>query len=75
MPKLPALPPKKLIKILGKMGFEVDRVSGSHVILYRIIDKKRVVIPCHTKDLPKGTLLEILREAGVDKNQLKDLLD
>jgi len=74
MAKLPAIPPKKLINILEKSGFAVSRVSGSHVILNRLVDKRRVVVPCHTKDLPKGTLMEILREAGIDKNQLQNLL-
>jgi predicted RNA binding protein YcfA (HicA-like mRNA interferase family) len=36
--------------------------------------KRRVVVPFHKKDLPKGTLLEILRQAGIDKEELKYLL-
>lgn len=75
MPKLPAISPKKLVKIFERLGFEVDHISGSHFVLYRAADKKRLTIPCHAKDLPKGTLLAILRQAGIDKDQLKDLLD
>jgi len=30
-----------------------------------------VVVPFHKKDLPKGTLLEILRQAGISKEELK----
>jgi len=33
--------------------------------------RKRVVVPFHKKDLPKGTLLEILRQAGISKENLK----
>lgn len=34
--------------------------------------KRRAVIPCHIKDLPKGTLMNILREAGISKIDLKN---
>jgi predicted RNA binding protein YcfA (HicA-like mRNA interferase family) len=67
--------PKKLVKIFERLGFEVDHISGSHFVLYRAADKKWLTIPCHTKDLPKGALLAILRQAGINKDQLKDLLD
>ena len=74
MPKLPAVTPKKLVKVFERLDFQIDHISGSHFVLYRDSDKKRVVIPLHTKDLPKGTLLAILRQAGIGKNQLLDLL-
>jgi Predicted periplasmic or secreted lipoprotein len=73
MTKLPAISPKKLINMLEKSGFAVSRVSGSHVILNRPMDKRRVVVPCHAKDLPKGTLMSILHEAGIGKDRLKEL--
>jgi len=31
---------------------------------------KRVIVPMHNKDLPKGTLISILKQAGIDKNEL-----
>jgi hypothetical protein len=36
--------------------------------------KRRVVIPLHKRDLPKGTLLEILKQAGINKEELRELL-
>jgi predicted RNA binding protein YcfA (HicA-like mRNA interferase family) len=33
-----------------------------------------VVVPFHKKDLPKGTLIEILKQAGFSKEELKKLL-
>ena len=36
--------------------------------------RKRVVVPVHNKDLPKGTFLEILKQAGIDKKDLEDFL-
>lgn len=74
MPKLPVLTPKKLVKILLKLNFQLDHKTGSHFIFYRVSDKRRVVIPFHTKDLPKGTILSILRQAGITKEELEKYL-
>ena len=74
MPKLPSLSSLKIIKALEKKGFILDRIKGSHHIYYNQITKCRVIIPLHKKDLPKGTLLDILKEAGISKDELRDLL-
>ncbi len=73
MPKLPTITPKKIIKILESQGFVLDRIRGSHHIYYHPETKKRVIVPLHKKDLPKGTLLEILRQAGIGRDELRDL--
>jgi predicted RNA binding protein YcfA (HicA-like mRNA interferase family) len=74
MPKLPSLTPEKIIKVLERKGFVLDRVKGSHHIYYHLGTKRRVVVPFHKRDLPKGTLLEILKQAGISKEELKELL-
>ncbi|MEM3565241.1 MAG: type II toxin-antitoxin system HicA family toxin [Candidatus Jordarchaeaceae archaeon] len=74
MSKLPSLTPKKIIKILEKRGFVLDRVKGSHHIYYHPETRKRVVVPLHKKDLPKGTLIEILKQAGISREELRNLL-
>jgi len=74
MPKLPSLTPQKIIKVLEKKGFVLDRIKGSHHIYYHPETKKRVVVPLHKRDLPKGTLLEILKQAGITKEELRELL-
>lgn len=71
MPKLPVLTPKKLIKILEKLGFRLDHRTGSHFVFYDAANKRRAVIPYHAKDLPKGTLLSIIKQAGITKEELK----
>ncbi len=68
MPKLPSLTPQKIIKVLEKKGFVLDRIKESHHIYYHPETKRRAVVPLHKRDLPKGTLLEILKE------ELRDLL-
>jgi predicted RNA binding protein YcfA (HicA-like mRNA interferase family) len=74
MPKLPPLTPQKIIKILEKKGFVLDRIKGSHHIYYQPATKRRVVVPLHKRDLPKGTLLEILKQAGISKEELKKIV-
>lgn len=60
-----------MIKILESNGFVLDRTKGSHRIYYHSESKRRVIIPYHKKDLPKGTLMEILKQAGISKEELK----
>lgn len=74
MPKLPTLTPQKIIKVLERKGFILDRVKGSHHIYYHPEMKRRVVVALHKRNLPKGTLLEILKQAGIGKEELRDLL-
>lgn len=74
MPKLPIITSKKLLKILEKSGFQLDRTTGSHFIFYNKIDKKRATVLFHRKELPKGTIMSILRETGITKKELLELL-
>ena len=74
MSKLPSISSKKLIKILKSLGFTLDHSTGSHFIFYNSKNKKRAVVPYHVKDLPKGTIINILKEAGITKKELEDLL-
>jgi len=74
MSKLPNITPQTLIKILKSIGFELDHTTGSHYIFRHPISKRRVTIPYHSKDLPKGTIMSILKEAGITKKDLEDFL-
>jgi len=71
MPKTPSLTPQKVIKLLESRGFVLDRSKGSHQIFIHPETRKRVVVPFHRKDLPIGTLLEILRQAGISKDEIQ----
>ena len=73
MPKLPILTPKRLIKIIEKLGFQLDHKTGSHYIFYNEEHKRRVTIPYHTRDLPKGTILSILKQAGIERDGIEKL--
>jgi predicted RNA binding protein YcfA (HicA-like mRNA interferase family) len=71
MPKLPVLTSKEFLKILQKIGFKIDHISGSHYILRNPANNKRITIPFHLKDLPPGTVNSILKSVGVSRDDLK----
>lgn len=64
-PKIPPLTAKKVIKILKQNGFELDHTTGSHYVFHNPLTKKRVTVAYHTRDIPKGTLMAILKQAGL----------
>jgi len=71
MPKLPVLSGDELVRALTKAGFVVVRQKGSHVSLRK--GNFKTVIPLHD-ELAKGTLLGILKQCGMSKEDLKILL-
>jgi predicted RNA binding protein YcfA (HicA-like mRNA interferase family) len=70
MSNLPSLTPKELIEILKRKGFLLKRIHGSHHYFRHAQSGKVVVVPMHNKDLAKGTLHAILKQAGIDKNEI-----
>jgi predicted RNA binding protein YcfA (HicA-like mRNA interferase family) len=75
MSKLPVVSGKELVNALEKTGFVIVRQKGSHVSLQKINSKEtyRTVVPLHTK-IAKGTLIDILHQTGLSKEELIDLL-
>ena len=61
--------PRQIIKVLEKKGFRFIRQKGSHR-LYRK-GAIRVTVPYHGKDLKRGTLESILKQAGISKEELE----
>ena len=63
MPKLPTINARDLIAALERFGFETTRQKGSHVRL-KHPDGRVVTVPVHAgKDIGKGLLRKILRDA------------
>lgn len=73
MPNLPSFKPRELIKRFEKAGYVIDRQKGSHVILYHPTKEKRLTIPMHVREMPKGTLLSIIKQAGLTKEDFLKL--
>lgn len=76
MPKLPVLSGKDVIKILGRIGYEQVRITGSHAILNKhdpVKGKITIPVPLH-HELAKGTLKSIMNQTGLSLDDLLKLL-
>lgn len=72
MNRLPALKPKKVERVLLHAGFVEHRQKGSHKIFKK--GNLRVVLPYHGKDLKRGTLRVIIKQANLTVEQFLGLL-
>jgi len=74
--RLPAVHGRSVVRALEKAGFIVVRTSGSHVRLVHTHDPARqTTVPVHKgKDLPRGTLRDIIAQAGMTVDEFLELL-
>ncbi len=74
-PKLPVITPKELIRALQKTGFRIHNQKGSHITLkHQDYPNRRVIVPFHNRDMKRGTLSGILKDAGLTINTIEKLL-
>jgi predicted RNA binding protein YcfA (HicA-like mRNA interferase family) len=66
MPKLPVLSGADVVKMLEQLGFVQIRQRGSHVVMRR--GSVGAVVPLH-KELKSGTLVGIIRQAGLTQDE------
>jgi predicted RNA binding protein YcfA (HicA-like mRNA interferase family) len=78
MRKLPWVSSDDVIKVLKKEGFEdaPKRGKGSHIAFYKIDEtgRKLLVIVPKSERLPRSTLMAILKQADLSKEQFIELL-
>jgi len=73
--RLPVLKPKEVIRALQRAGFFIHHTTGSHHILkHQERPQLRVTVPFHNKDLKRGTLAAIIKEAGYSVQEFIELL-
>ena len=58
---------------LAKVGFYRKRQHGSHIILRRDVPFAQLVVPDH-KELDRGTLRAIIRQANLTADEFTTLL-
>lgn len=74
MTNLPTLTPAAVIRALERAGFFLDHASGSHRF-YRHRERPGIVtVPFHRRDLKRGTLLAIIKQAGLTRDEFLRLL-
>jgi len=73
MTKLPQVSGRECVRALERAGFYLKRQEGSHMILRRDNPFSQVVVPDH-KELDRGTVRAILRQAGITVEEFVKLL-
>ena len=73
MSKLPVVSGAQCIKALERAGFVIYRQRGSHFTLIRADPKAQTTVPNH-KELDRGTLRAIIRQAGLSVDEFVALL-
>lgn len=71
-PALPQVSGKQVVQALESAGFEYRSTRGSHAKL-RHPDGRVVIVPLH-REIARGTLGSILRQAGLSAAEFVDLL-
>jgi predicted RNA binding protein YcfA (HicA-like mRNA interferase family) len=74
MTRLPSLSGEKVIKALGKAGFQVLRQKGSHVYM-KHPDGRATVVPVHKgESVGRGLLRTIMKDADLSREDFLRLL-
>lgn len=71
---LPRVSGREVVATLSKLDYEKDRQKGSHIVLRKVAHPhRRLVIPDH-KEISKGTLHAIIKQAGLTVEEFIELL-
>ena len=74
MSSLPRLSGRAVVAVLARVGYEKDRQKGSHIVLRQTAHPhRRVVVPDH-REVAKGTLRAVMKQAGLTVDVFTDLL-
>jgi predicted RNA binding protein YcfA (HicA-like mRNA interferase family) len=73
MSKLPVVSGAQCVRVLERVGFVVYRQRGSHITLVRVEPRAQTTVPNH-KELDRGTLRAIIRQAGLSVDEFVALL-
>jgi predicted RNA binding protein YcfA (HicA-like mRNA interferase family) len=74
MSELPVVSGQDVVKALSRIGYQFDHQRGSHMVLRQDVEPyRRLTVPNH-KEIAKGTLRKIIREAGLSIEEFNRLL-
>lgn len=63
---------REIVKILEKLGYVAKRQTGSHRIMYNPKNHKTIPVPMHNKELKRGLVRGIIKDAeSTEKEFLK----
>ncbi len=73
MSRLPSLRPAQVVATLKRAGFAQVRQRGSHAV-YQHPDGREVIVPMHSQEMRRGTLMSVIKQAGFSQSEFLDLL-
>ena len=72
MPRLPVISGDQFARAMRRVGYEIDHISGSHMIIMNA-SAHRLSVPRH-KELDRGLLHDLITDAGLSREQFLALL-
>ncbi len=74
MPPVPVLKPREIVKTFGKLGWEVARQRGSHIIMTKEGHIATLSVPNHP-EVARGTLRSLIARAGINVEEFLRALE
>ena len=71
--RLPSCTARDVERVLLQIGFALDRQRGSHKV-FAHADGRTIVVPAHSRDLKRGTLLGIVKATGLRPDEFAEKL-
>ncbi len=72
MPKLPVISGDEFVRVMRKLGYDIDRTRGSHMIL-RSLGRPPLSVPRH-RELDRGTVRGLIHDAGLSIDEFIELM-
>lgn len=75
MHRIRPVDPRRLLKVLLKLGFRTVRQKGSHVVLMN--DRGvRTVVPVHPgRGVKPALIMAVIKETGIEREKFLELLE
>jgi predicted RNA binding protein YcfA (HicA-like mRNA interferase family) len=73
MPPIPVLRPEEVVRAFEKLGWEVSRQRGSHIILTKTGHIASLSVPNHST-VARGTLRSLITRSGLTVTEFLEAL-
>ena len=73
MPSVPVLKPRQVVRAFEKLGWEIARQKGSHIILVRDGHIATLSVPNHP-EVARGTLRSLINKAGLTVDEFLSVI-
>lgn len=74
MSRIPSCTPTDVIRVLERAGWQYRNATGSHRRYTHPTRPGTIIVPFHRRDMKRGTLHGILKDAGLTSDEFVKLL-